>query len=939
MRRLPSRQRAGGASRLEHGRLVAGRLGARVASLPARAAALAARRATIVIIVAGVLAAAAGVLALGLDASAEPDTLVDRDDRTAMATERFHRDFGGEPIAVLVRGRSNTVKCEPACRLADLLLTEDLARIAALEGCLSGNVPRGARPLAPACTELGRRRPIQVVYGPGTFINESVRQVSSRFEAQRREKSAEAAQAARAAREVARARGLGKADEDRLARRARQLVYAQFARDALGLALSYGLTSAPSLNNPEFVLRLVFEPSLGAGVPKPRFAYLFPGERSALIQARLRDGLSEAEQAQAIALVREAVGSPRFRLERGEYVVAGAPVVASGVASALSGALALVLVATLVLTAAALLLASRERPRLLPLAPAIVAVALTAGVMSLAGVSLTIATIAVLPLTGGLAAGYALHLQRRFREARASDDALGGEDHAALIVAAALAAAAGFLAILLSPVPTVRSFGAFVVVGIGLSLVCAVMVGSALLGGGARLTSPLPRGARVSTRSKPARGRLGRLTARIRTASPMRAAARLHAVKRATTLLRKATNGAGGRVAAVGRRALDVAVRRPRPVLALALVAALAGWLVQDRSEVVSDLQRLAPGDLREVEDARTLQRETGVSGDVNVVVRGERLTSPAVVRWMTAYQERMLDRHGYSEERACEQAKLCPGLSVTSLFGSGRAESARRIRALLDALPPYFSRSVISTDRRAATIAFSLRAMPLEDQRRVIDDLRAELDPPAGVRAELAGSPVVAADANGELESSWRLLTLASLAFVFVLALALYRRVERAIVLLIPLVLASGWSALVVFALQIPVNPLSAALGALVVAVCAQLAVILSARYREERGRGQAPAAALTRAYERVGPAIIASAAVAIAGLAALIVSDVRMVRDFGFVAAVATTLALLGVMVVLPAALVWAEQWRPVEAIRSLRRRARRLVPAGARGARGGR
>jgi predicted RND superfamily exporter protein len=309
------------------------------------------------------------------------------------------------------------------------------------------------------------------------------------------------------------------------------------------------------------------------------------------------------------------------------------------------------------------------------------------------------------------------------------------------------------------------------------------------------------------------------------------------------------------------------------------------------------------------------------------------------VVRWMNDYQERVLDRHGYSEERACRRADLCPGLSVTNLFGSGRVESARQIGALLQALPPYFSRSVISPDRDAATIAFGVRAMSRDEQKELVEDLRAQLDPPAGVRVELAGSQVVASDADSDLESSSRLMTVAALAFVFLVLLALHRRAERVMALLIPLALASGWSALVLFALPIPLNPLSAALGALVIAVCAQAAVILSARYHVERAAGEAPAGALAHAFGRAGGALLASGAVAIAGLAALIVSDVRLLREFGFVAVVDLTIALAGVMVVLSATLVWAEQWRPAEAIRGLGRRVRRAAPAGARSARGGR
>ena len=54
----------------------------------------------------------------------------------------------------------------------------------------------------------------------------------------------------------------------------------------------------------------------------------------------------------------------------------------------------------------------------------------------------------------------------------------------------------------------------------------------------------------------------------------------------------------------------------------------------------------------------------------------------------------------------------------------------------------------------------------------------------------------------------------------------------------------------------------------------------------------------------------MLASGATAIAGFAALIASDIRMLRDFGIVTVVDLSVSLLGVMIVLPAALMWAEQ-----------------------------
>ena len=182
-------------------------------------------------------------------------------------------------------------------------------------------------------------------------------------------------------------------------------------------------------------------------------------------------------------------------------------------------------------------------------------------------------------------------------------------------------------------------------------------------------------------------------------------------------------------------------------------------------------------------------------------------------------------------------------------------------------------------------------------------------------MRAELAGLPVLAAEANARVASAWRraLTLLAGLLAVGAVLLAALRRWDRALVPLVPIALATGWSALVLFALRIPLNPMSATLGALVIAISTEFSVLLSARYREERVRGSEPAEAIDYAYRSTGAAVLASGVTAIAGFAALIASNIQMLREFGVVTVVDLTVSLLGVMVVLPAALVWAEQHGP--------------------------
>jgi hydrophobe/amphiphile efflux-3 (HAE3) family protein len=877
----------------------------------------AARRPVLVGLATGVLAVAGGALALRLEPTAGTDTLVGRGTPSYAATQRLHERFGDEAVLVLVR--------EPVTRL---VLTSDLGRLLGLEGCLSGRRPRGAPvpggPRGP-CARLAATRPARVVFGPATFINEAAGQINDRFDAELRARALQGERAARAARQLARKRGRSAAEARRLGEQARQLVYAQFLRDTYRLALRYGLRSRPDISDPTFVDRIVFSDSAPPGTPKQRFAYLFPNRDSALVQVRLRPQLGEAERRRAIDLIRDAVAMRQWRLTNGggSYVVTGAPVVAGELTTALGGSVLRLLAAALVVMALTLALVFRSRLRLLPLAVAVAAAALTFGALSAAGASLTMASVGVLPVLIGLAVDYAIQLQSRITEERSAAPAGDMQDAidraarggAPTVALAAAATAAGFGVLVLSPVPMVRGFGLLLVAGIVLALGCALTLGSAVLAWTDRRRLRRPR-----------RGRAAALGAAA-------ADAVLAAWRGAGELLvgSRAARAVGRRAAAAGRGAFAAATGRPARVVAFAATVAAVGWALDTRTHVESDIEKLVPQDLGGLRDLRSLQRSTGVGGQVDVVVTGDDLAEPAVVRWMTRYQRDVLRRFGYSARRGCGEADLCPALSLPDLFAGGAARSRAQVERLLDAVPPYFSQGVITPDRRTATLAFGVRLMSLKRQQEVFRELRRRLDPPEGVRAQLAGLPVLAAEANDRISSPWRRLgtLVAGLAAVALVLFAALRRWERALVPLVPIALATGWSALVLFALRVPLNPMSVTLGVLVLAITTEFSVLLSERYREEREAGHAPRAALAQTFRSTGAAVAASGVTAIAGFAVLVLSDVRMLRDFGLVTIVDLSVSLAGVLLVLPAVLLLAEDRRlrvPVPSLRRprLRRRA---------------
>src|SRR4051794_953774 len=444
----------------------------------ARIAAAAGRRPLVTLALAALLAFAGALAAItSLHSSTSTDTLIDKSSRSFDATQKYRDVFGGDPIVIMAKGD-----------LRHTIETSDLGRLLQLEGCLSGNVPKqGLAKLPAVCTTLANKKPVKVVYGPGTFVNTASGEILDGFNTQKNQKAKEATQAATAARQLARSRGYSKARQEKLAQEAASLVYAQFTRDLLALAVKYGFTGMPSIDNVDFVDNLVFDSSKGKCAPKTKFAYLFPNCNAALVQVRLKPTLSDSQRAQAIKLVEQATKESKFKPKYGAtYVVSGVPVVADALANEVQHATVVLLIAALVIMAITLALVFRTRMRLLPLALALAAAGLTFGLLTVLGGSLTMASVAALPILIGLAVDYAIQFQARFEESASGAEpveraVIAASVGAPTIATAGLATATGFLVLLLSPIPMVRGFGVALIMGIVFAFLLALTAGFAAL--------------------------------------------------------------------------------------------------------------------------------------------------------------------------------------------------------------------------------------------------------------------------------------------------------------------------------------------------------------------------------------------------------------------------------------------------------------------------
>jgi hydrophobe/amphiphile efflux-3 (HAE3) family protein len=598
-------------------------------------------------------------------------------------------------------------------------------------------------------------------------------------------------------------------------------------------------TGVPGLDNPRFVSAFLFRHD---GSIKPLYRPLFPRPGATLVVARLADdaGLTTVRQ------VRDTVTTMlhQFPLQGVHVVVSGAPVVEEGLTRASATDLRAILPVAAVAMLAILVLLLPGRLALLPLPVALAGVVYTAGALDLLRRPTTLAAIAAVPILLGLITDYVVQLAVGGAGEQAAATPATLRRRARALGLAAITTVGGALVLLASPIPVVGSLGTVVAVGVVCGLVALLLIGVPVL-------LVIGAGAAGGTRA-----RLQRMTAGL---------------------------GAAG-------------MRRPAAVLGIAVVGGVAGLALAPLQRTTTDIRNFVSGGLPALHDLDTLEHATGAGAEVDVLVEAPDVTTTAMISWMVAAEKRLAGLLPVNSP---------PPVSVADLLltiNQGTVPDGPALRQILATIPPYLVKGLMSADRHLASVTLGIPLQDLAQQERLLQRLRDTLRPPPGGTARLAGDAVLAADGETRLAQTGLLVDLLALAAVAAVLLAVTRNGWRTVVGLVPMVLATGWTTLLVVALRIQVNPITAVLGALVIALATEFSVIWSTRYREgcAAGLGAAEAAAATSA--RTGAAIAVSGLTLCAGFLALAVSSSELLRSFGLVAGLGVLAAVVAVLLLCP-------------------------------------
>jgi hypothetical protein len=192
-------------------------------------------------------------------------------------------------------------------------------------------------------------------------------------------------------------------------------------------------------------------------------------------------------------------------------------------------------------------------------------------------------------------------------------------------------------------------------------------------------------------------------------------------------------------------------------------------------------------------------------------------------------------------------------------------------------------------------------------------DDL-AWMTPPPGVSVRITGQPVLMTTFMDALTSGRVEMSLLGLVLIFILLLVIYRDLIKALLPVLPMLVVIGWMGGVMYFGGLKYTPLTATMGALVLGVGSEYAILMMERFYEELHNVGDPHEALKITANRIGSALVASGMTVIFGFAALMSSPFNIISNFGLVTVLSVVFALIVTFTVFVVLMIRMETRREV-------------------------
>ena len=524
------------------------------------------------------------------------------------------------------------------------------------------------------------------------------------------------------------------------------------------------------------------------------------------------------------------------------------------------------------------------RWRLLPLPIVLLGIIFTFGAMGSLQIPMTMVSMAAFPVLIGLGIDYAIQFHNRIEEELGK-----GEDAAEAVVQtikhigpavliALIITALGFVSLFTSVVPMIQDFGKLLLIGIVMCFISSLFMGVTVI---------------YSLHRADVRKQFKNGNFHKKNDHP------------GNNVQSDMLDSMLGRITAF-------TLKYPWIILIVAGLSCLGGMYADTMVPLQTDVQTFVPQDMPALLDLKHLGSILGGNEEINLVIKTDNSADPDLLHWMDDFAEHEVEgrSHIYGSGSIVSLVKEMNGGEIP--------DSKEEVRHLYARMPDTQKERYIHGGNIMVldlNIGNAMGELGLEGISELTDTVEEDIrwfPPPPGTTVTITGGSVVFFEVIDALTSGRMLMTMLGIVFVFIGLLVIYRDHLKALTPVITMLIVVGWSGGIMYYTGLEYTPMTATLGALILGVGSEYAILMMERYFEEKDKGATPEEAMHEASIKMGKAIVSSGLTTVFGFAALIASPFSMTSNFGFITVIDVTLALFATFVVFPPVLVLMDKHR---------------------------
>lgn len=532
------------------------------------------------------------------------------------------------------------------------------------------------------------------------------------------------------------------------------------------------------------------------------------------------------------------------------------------------------------------------RWRILPLPLVFLGIIYTFGLMGYTEIPLTTASMAAFPILIGLGIDYAIQFHSRIEEefSRSDNEAVAVietiKHTGPAVLIALIITSLGFASLLTSTVPMIQDFAKLLLIGITVCFLTSLFVGVSIIYGLHRIR-----------RRRHEFAKKYNLTFLIRNSENKSNDGEKAENENLVKLLRGTSK---------------ITSKHPILIISVAGILCIGGLYADFLVPLEADMRTFVPQDMPELAELNRLDTYIGVEDSINLIVMSDNNANPELLKWIDDFESHMVDRRSHIHSSSSI-------VDIVKAENDGKIpESSSEIKEIYSQLSDsqkemyVYEETLLHVNLNIGDAFGTIGIEGMEDVVEMVEYDLMWIPPPPGVHITATGDPVIFTEVIFALTSGRTLMTLFGLLLVFFGLLVIYRDIVKAVAPVITMLAVIGWNGGVMYYTGIEYTPMTATLGALILGIGSEYAILMMERYYEEKEKGLAHVEAMNEAITKIGKAIATSGFTTMFGFSALLASPFPMNQNFGLVTVIDVGLALMATFVVFPAVILLLDQWR---------------------------